>query len=42
MKVICIVCELWLVEPVVRDGEVSYFCLRCQDSGRCEPLSEAL
>lgn len=29
MKLLCIVCELWLVEPVVEDGLVTYYCLRC-------------
>ena len=27
MKILCLFCELWLVEPVLIDGEVT--CLRC-------------
>jgi hypothetical protein len=30
MKILCLFCELWLVEPLMEDGEVSYHCLRCQ------------
>jgi len=29
MKILCVICELWLVEPLLEDGEVTYFCLRC-------------
>ena len=29
MKTLCIICELWLVEPLLEGGKVTYFCLRC-------------
>lgn len=29
MKIICVVCELWLVEVLSIGGEVSYWCERC-------------
>ena len=29
MKIICLVCELWLVEVLTNAGEVSYWCERC-------------
>lgn len=29
MKVLCVVCELWLVQPVAEGGVVSYWCERC-------------
>ena len=29
MKIICVVCELWLVEVFTNAGEVSYWCERC-------------
>ena len=29
MKIICVVCELWLVEVCAKSGEVSYWCERC-------------
>lgn len=29
MKKLCIVCELWLVEPVASGGKVEYWCERC-------------
>jgi hypothetical protein len=25
------ICEVWLVEPHVKGGEVNYFCLSCKD-----------
>lgn len=29
MKIICVVCGLWLVEVFTNAGEVSYWCERC-------------
>ena len=29
MKILCAVCELWLVELTINGGEVSYWCERC-------------
>ena len=29
MKILCLFCELWLVEPLLIEGEVTYFCERC-------------
>lgn len=31
MKILCVICELWLVEPILFEGEVSYFCVRCHE-----------
>ena len=31
MKILCLLCELWLVEPEIVEGEVSYYCVRCAD-----------
>jgi hypothetical protein len=29
MKILCLVCELWLVELFIKGGEVNYWCERC-------------
>lgn len=29
MKILCVICSLWLVEPQSYQGEVYYFCERC-------------
>ena len=31
MKILCLFCELWLVEPVQIGGEVTYYCARCSN-----------
>lgn len=34
MKILCLVCELWLVELDVSGGMVSYWCMRCEHESR--------
>lgn len=32
MMRICIICELWLVRPLLEEGVVSYWCQRCEST----------
>ncbi len=41
MKMICLVCELWLVEAEMNEGEFAYFCERCFYADRIEGQSVA-
>jgi hypothetical protein len=34
MKILCVVCELWLVELFIKGGEVSYWCERCHQEAK--------
>jgi|AntAceMinimDraft_12_1070368.scaffolds.fasta_scaffold10703_4 hypothetical protein len=36
MKILCLVCELWLVELFIKGGEVSYWCERCHQDAMSE------
>ena len=36
MKILCLFCELWLVEPHLVEGEVTYFCERCAPTTNCD------
>ena len=39
MKILRLVCELWLVELFIKGGEVSYWCERChQDAVLAKPV----
>lgn len=49
MKILCVICELWLVEPRVFAGYVDYFCARCSlnndqsiDTSLCRDLVSGL
>ena len=43
MKTLCVVCGLWLVEPMLAGGEVSYWCERCfQEELRQNPEIEPI
>lgn len=33
MNAICLICELWLVEPLVLGGDISYWCAKCAQAG---------
>jgi len=36
MKILCLVCELWLVELFIKGGEVNYWCERCHQDAMSE------
>lgn len=40
MKVICPVCEVWLVEPSVDGGVVSFWCNGCYSRRPCDTVSK--
>jgi hypothetical protein len=38
MKILCVVCELWLVEPIAEGGQISYWCERCNQQSQNQVL----
>ena len=42
MKILCPICELWLVSPeYLGRGEITLYCLRCESEENRHPFGEA-